>query len=40
MNTNSADEFGNKVQSCGTEDAKILYCYTVVLIIVIIIIII
>ena len=35
MNTNSADEFGNKVQGCGTEDAKILYCYTVLLIIVI-----
>jgi len=37
VNTNSADEFGNKVQGCGTEDAKILYCYTVLLIIVIII---
>jgi len=27
VNTNSAAEFGNKVQSCGTEDAKIFYCY-------------
>ena len=27
MNTNSAAEFGNKVQSCVTEDAKIFYCY-------------
>ena len=27
MNTDSAAEFGNKVQSCGTEDAKVLYCY-------------
>ena len=25
MNTNSAAEFGNKVQSCGTEDAKVFY---------------
>jgi len=25
MNTNSAAEFENKVQSCGTEDAKIFY---------------
>jgi len=23
----SVAEFGNKVQSCGTEDAKIFYCY-------------
>jgi len=23
VNTNSAAEFGNKVKSCGTEDAKI-----------------
>ena len=27
MNTNSAAEFGNKVKSCATEDAKIFYCY-------------
>ena len=27
VNTNSAAVFGNKVQSCGTEDAKIIYCY-------------
>ena len=27
VNTNSAAEFGNKVQSCGTEDAKVFYCY-------------
>ena len=27
MNTNSAAEFGNKVKSCVTEDAKIFYCY-------------
>jgi len=27
VNTNSAAEFRNKVQSCGTEDAKIFYCY-------------
>ena len=27
MNINSAAEFGNKVQSCGTEDAEIFYCY-------------
>ena len=27
VNTNSAPEFGNKVHSCGTEDAKIFYCY-------------
>jgi len=27
VNTNSAAEFGNKVQSCGTEDAKIFHCY-------------
>ena len=25
MNTISAVEFGNKVQSCGTEDAKIFF---------------
>jgi len=27
VNTNSAAEFRNKVQSCGTEDTKIFYCY-------------
>jgi len=27
VNTHSAAEFVNKVQSCGTEDAKIFYCY-------------
>ena len=27
VDTNSAAEFGNKVQSCGTEDAKVFYCY-------------
>ena len=27
VNTNSAAEFGSKVQSCGTGDAKIFYCY-------------
>ena len=27
MNTNSAAEFRIKVQSCGTEGAKIFYCY-------------
>jgi len=36
VNTNSAAEFGNKVQSCGTEDAKIFYCYTAIIIIIII----
>jgi len=30
VNTNSAAEFGNKVQSCGTEDAKISYCYIII----------
>ena len=32
VNTNSEAEFGNKVQSCGTEDAKIFYCYTLELV--------
>jgi len=27
VDTNSAAEFGHKVQSCGTEDAKVFYCY-------------
>jgi len=34
VNTNSAAEFRNKVQSCGTEDAKIFYCYRLIIIII------
>jgi len=27
VNISSATEFGNKVKSCGTDAAKIFYCY-------------
>ena len=34
MNTVSAAEFGNKVQICETEDAKVFYCYNNIIIII------